>query len=400
MDSNIVGSGASLTVSAARFLPLQSTADSWASSAAVNGQDYSAITATISSFSVNMDVADATQSRTIAIAKNGVATAVTVTLGATVTAGSDTTHSFSYVPTDTLSVITTASGATTATGFIRWTCKSTAAANISSVMNYSVSNLSVLATTYMGLQGGSNESLAIAAASVMPTAGTLKNAYMIATGAPGTGASYTATLFKSGSSSGITMSISGNVATTTSDLTHTASVVAGNELHWEVVPSAGTPPTARSIAIGMEFDPTVNGESIYLFTSSATLPTAVREQSFFSNNDKSYSTSANVSDKQVLTQAADWKKLYAFNWVDPNPGSYQYQLNKNATPSTLSATVTSGSQSANDTTHTITTVLGDLVNIRVTPASSPVTGLLSLGIVTFIAPPVVGTKKLAAMGVG
>jgi hypothetical protein len=376
MDSNIIGlsNNASLTTTADRFIALMASSMGFSTSS-VQTAHYMPIAGTLSNFYLSVDTAAGVGiTRTFAVYKNGVQTSLAVALPNT-TSGNDTVNTVSFNAGDTLSLVTNATSTTTSPGFTRWTVKMTAASGVSALLQNSDGMLSNSVNTYLGVQGTNiSTSASSDVAQVFPTNGTLKNAYFYLHSSPGVGKSYTATLYKNGIATSITGTISDS-NTTSSDTTNTVAVTAGDILYWQVAPSGS--PTIRAASFCLEFDPTINGESVLLYGSSTAPSTsAVRFQAL---TGSSTGMNATESNKTALTQAAVWKKLYVA--YDASPGSgkqYQHQLSVNSSAGNPSVTIADTNTSANDSLNMKATSVGDTVTMKITPTGSPSTTGLNM----------------------
>lgn len=85
-----------------------------------------------------------------------------------------------------------------------------------------------------------------------PVSGTFSNMYVSISGAPGTSASYTFTLYVNGSATSISCVISGSSAKTCSDTSDIATITAGEAITLEAVP-AGTPNNEGLISAALKF---------------------------------------------------------------------------------------------------------------------------------------------------
>lgn len=386
MDTVLMGQTvAGLTAVADRFGALYGATIVMSSAGTGSGgQSVMPCAGTLSNLYVEIDTADATQSRTFTVYKNGADTGITTTLAATVTSGNDTTHTVSFAAGDTVSIHTTGSGAgpNTNTGGMRWTLKATTAACVSMLLANANGNLSTGATTYVPVQGFNSDATAGNAESVMPTAGTIKNAYMVISGSPGgVGKDYTATLYQNGSPTSLVVTCS-NTTTSNSDTNaaHAVTVTAGDRFYWSVVPT-GTP-TARQLNISVEFDPTTNGESVHMFSSGVNmLNSAARYHDLTGGGTSAWT--ATESARQMLTQAATWKKLYVYAPTATGAAkTWQFQLSKNTTAGNPTVTIDNSSTTGSDTTNTITTAAADKLSMKVTPSGTPTTSQSQYGIVS------------------
>lgn len=409
MDTNIIGnSSQGLTVATDTFIPIYVAGAGTNPSSSAFSNNIMPVAGTLKNFYISCDAGPgAGITRTFWIAKNGTNTGMTVALtgsgtGVSISSGTDLVDTVSFAVGDLLSLHTTATGTTTSTGTTRWCLDANTAANQSMVLATAGNSLSTTATTYVVVSGrGLDAAAGTNAMGVMPTTGTLKNAIMATSGAAGTSASYTATLFQNGSSTAITMTVSGASATTATDTTHTITVAAGDTLYWAVVPSGTV--TARGISISMEFDPTINGESIHMFGNSVVTSTsAVRFNAVTSSNIVAYNGTEPA--RQALTLAAQWEKLYMVLQTAPGgSASYQTQFSLNATAGSPSVTISGANTTGNDTSGTVTSTAGQTIAMKLTPASTPAASVMSWGIVSYIAPasstPNMGST-LQMMGVG
>lgn len=110
-------------------------------------------------------------------------------------------------------------------------------------------NVQTNATNYLGVAAFTSESN-----SYIPVAltSTIKNLYVQAGAAPGSGQSWTLTLRVGGTSTSVTCTMSGGGASACNDTTHSASVVPGNVVDLQVVASASA--ASVPMAATMEFD--------------------------------------------------------------------------------------------------------------------------------------------------
>lgn len=88
---------------------------------------------------------------------------------------------------------------------------------------------------------------------VAALAGTIKNLYVVLNAAPGVGITITLTFLKNGVSQTLLVSITGNVATTGSDTTHSFTVAAGDSIIF--LQSETALGGLRQLSWGFEFDP-------------------------------------------------------------------------------------------------------------------------------------------------
>ncbi len=401
MDTNIIGqSSTGQTTSANRFAALVAAGNSFASTATGGAESIMPCVGTLKNLYVNCDAGPgASITRTFTVQKNGSDTSLTVSLtgagtGAGVSTANDTTDTVNFSAGDALTLRTSATGTTTNSGVIRWTLGATCQPNTSFLSGASAAAFTNTVTNYMAVQGLQSDNVtANNVEEVIPTDGTLRNAYIVQSGTSGAAASgknYAYTLFKNGSSTAITMTVS-ETATTANDTSHTVSVSAGDRLYWQVVPTST--PSARQAQVGLEFDPNTNGESVQMYGGGvAQTNSAQRFQTLNANLATAYSSTE--SPRQALTQACIFKKFYIFEQTTII-GTWQYQLDVNGSAGNPSVTITSGT-TANDTTNIKSVNTGDTVSMSITPTSLPAGTAVEWGIVSYIKPP----SELALIGVG
>lgn len=396
MDTDVIGSSATTTTAAAaRFWPLLSSGLG-PNTAVAASQSPMGAAGTVKNLSVSYETAPGVGlTRTFTVYKNGVATAVTGTTAANGRTATDLVNTVSFVAGDTLSLVTTASGATTGTGAVHWTVAITSAANVSHISTVSDTAVSNAATNYISLQGGGLDAVAANVEITFPTAGTIKNMYVVLNGAPTAGKNFAFTLVQAGSPTTLTVTIA-DTATTGNDVTHSVPVAAGDKLYIQCVPT-GTP-TARSANIGVEFDPAINGESVQCFGSGTALSTTVAR--VMSVNGMT-APSATDSLRTGQTQTCVIRNMYVALSAAPGAAkTYVLQVSVNGAPGNPTVSITgAASQSGNDLTNSVNVNLGDLVNYRVVPTGTPTAAAAEVSVVTYIAPPSTGSTLLL-MGIG
>lgn len=378
------------TVSTNIFYALYAPTNTTTTSEATQTRNVMPVAGNLSRFFINCTAGPGVGiTRTFILRKNGVDTGVSVTLtgtgtGAGINTGSDLVNSVSYVAGDIFTILNSASATTESSGATRWAVQSDNSSNISMVLSGTAVNLTAAATNYVPIQGRGIDGTATNEQGVVPTDGTFKNAYVLLSGSPGSTKNYVATLYKNGSPTALVVTVSGAVNTTGNDTSNTVSVVAGDILYWSIDVDSGA--TTRVLAISMEFDPTIDGESIHVYSSNvATTNSAVRYNAIASPNAASYQSSE--INRQVLTLAAVWKKLYVVQvTASGGSASYQYQLSLETVSGNPSVTLTGATTTGNDTTNTVTATDGQKVVMKLTPTSTPSATVVSWGIVSYIVP--------------
>jgi hypothetical protein len=332
----------------------------------------------------------------------GAGTTLTTTL---IKAGSDTTQTCSISDaattcSDTSHPITFAVGETC--GFRTQATVGAPAATVSNVTNSFVATTDNEAFIMGNTDGNASNSLtqyylptgAVAtttvahASTTMPTNGTIANFYVALAGAPGTAASgkaYDVTVYKNGSATAVTCQVL-NTATTCSDVTHTASYVAGDSIAVETVPT-GTP-TLRVAKWGMRFVPDINGESP-LFMRETSNSNAVRFHTVLGTGSRA---TTETNNQAVVPIAFTLKKLYfAYGYGAPTGVTTKIlTARQNSSDTALTTTIDSTASWKTDLVHTVDYDLGDLIQWKLTVTSTPPTTVLQfISAVAYVAPPVV-----------
>lgn len=389
--TNIVGQCATgITATANRFAGVTSVVGALATAAlSAGGYVVVPFACTIDSLYVSIDTASGagiTRTFTVQKSTGGGAfsdTTLTTTIsGASQTTNNDTTHSVSFAAGDLISLRTSADAITANTGTIRWSMRAIATTNsCTSLMGGSTANVSNSATNYCAVQSFGQNATAANVEQVMPTGGTIKNLYVTLNNSPGAGTQYAFTLYKNGVAQSLTATVSGtNSSASDTNGAHAVTVAQGDRLYWECIPT-GTP-TARSVSISVEFNPTTPGQSVHLYSSSANWTnSATRYQSLA--NQASNGGSATESTRSVITQAGTFKNLTMY--VPTLPGAaktWQGQDVKNGSTGSLSATITNSSNSAQDNTNSTTYAVGDTVSFLITPTGTPTASVGEISMVS------------------
>lgn len=384
MDTNLIlGAPSALTAATDLYNPLEIKAG-WTATASAYTQPVP-IACTFKNLYVALKTAPgAGLSRTFTLQKNGVDTALTVTITDPATTANDLTHQVTFNAGDTMQWHTTASGTTTSTGAIQISVDINAAANTSLVAQGSAAaGLDTAATDVMAIQGNIvPDTVVNNVEQVMPTAGTFKNAYVMFNATVGANPKgYTFTLYVNGSPSALSFFASG---TSGNDTTHSVSVSAGDRIYWQAVPSASAP-SGRVPLISMQFAPTINGESVRLYGGNTAPSTSVAD---FVGSTGAGAGSTTEANRYGISQAATMQKLYVYWQTQPGGvASYQVQGSINgSTTGAPSVTVTGANNAGNDSSTTKAITAGQTFSFKITPAGTPASSLPEIGIVSFIQP--------------
>jgi hypothetical protein len=400
MDTNIIGSSSgTLTVATDKFNGIYMASSAWGT--AITTQNVMPVAGTLKNFYINCDAGPgAGISRTFAIYKNGVDTALTITVsgsgtGAGVSTGNDTTHNVAFVAGDTISIHSTATATTTTAGVVRWTLAATCLANTSMILGSSGGNMGTTFPVYVAFQGIENETTGSFLEEVLPTVGTIKNAYVQLNNTAT--AIMTFTLVQNGVDTSLVVTV-GTGSATGNDLNagHAVTAAAGDRFYWRLNAAAAA---SRTAFISVQFSPSVNGESVHLYSGNrAQTTTATRFQTLTNNGGGGFT--ATEAPNQQLSQAAIWQKLYVYEQPAITTGNYLYQLAVNGVQGSPTVTVSAGQQTGSDTSNTRTISVGGTVSMGVAPISSPNSASVEWGIVSYIPPPQTKLLSLGLLGVG
>ena len=237
------------------------------------------------------------------------------------------------------------------------------------------SSLSTTVTEYAPLQGpGAQWGARTLADTPVAVSGTISKLYVELTPAPGTpasGKSWTYTLFKNGSATALTCTVSDD-GTSSNDTSNSVSVTAGDLLSWEQVP-AGTPTAWTQLTIGALFTSTTTRESNITLGSGSSLTTGSTTYSSIQAAGGAYTaTQANAATMISPPGVIDSLRV-SLSGTPGGSATYAFTLYKNGSATSLTCTVASGATTASDTDagHAVTVAAGDNVSIEIVPASTP-----------------------------
>lgn len=303
---------------------------------------------------------------------NGAATALSVQISDSNTSGSDTSHSVSVAVGDTVSWEASPAGTPTAPTTLLASCLFTPTTSGESFVPAFAPNVSASATNYCSLFSTSAWSTTENIAStIIPTGGVLDKFYArIAAGGPGSGKSYAFTVYKNGSPTSVTCTISDS-GVVSSDLSHTISVAAGDTISIESVPS-GTP-SSRNLGFSFRWVPTVIGESFVAVSGTAPSNSASAYYSVQKGGQSAGAASATTAIRCYVPVACTMKKLYTS--MSTAAGASKSRTARsyiNSGYGNLSASVGGDSDTTgNDTSHTDTLAIGDYIYLVTDPSGTP-----------------------------
>lgn len=239
-----------------------------------------------------------------------------------------------------------------------------------------------LTTPYFSPQGSVATSSETAARSVVPTPFTLDKFYVRLESGPGAGDSFTYTVYKNGSATGLTTSISGTNVDN-SDTTNSVSFAAGDYISVECV-GAGTPSSPRH-QWGFRVTPTTDGETP-IFTGGPVVLSLVKRWSSVVGSINNASNASTTEYKSPI--AFDIKKAYARIFpAQAATKDWNFTIQKNFTDGSLSPTVLATNTEGNDTTNTTSFSAGDFITWESNPTSGGTnTTYASISAVVYVAP--------------
>ncbi len=213
--------------------------------------------------------------------------------------------------------------------------------------------------------------------------GTLKHLRVKLTTAPGAGESRTFEVFKGGTSTGITLTISGT-ATTGSDLVSTYAVVAGDNFFIKQTTSAT--PADSDVKWSLMFDGDTSKESPLFASSVQTLSTSLTQYLSCGGHLSGGSIPTN-EDKVICVVPTNGTIKNMYVQLSGTPGGIAtrtFTLRKNKSDTTLVVTLFSLEFSKSNTFHSVSVVAGDRISVKSTMTDSPDADRVLIGF-TFVA---------------
>lgn len=302
------------------------------------------------------------KSWTFTLQKNGSDTAVVAVISGTDTQGTDTTNSVTYAAGDTFNIKCVPSGTPTAAGSVIMSAVTYGDGQIILMSSNSGSSIS---PRYIGFQSGSSDtSDAGRVDAPSPGAGTLSKFYFRTSAAPGSGTSYTTTLDKNGSASGITATVS-DTNTLASDTTNSTTIAAGDTLRYTITKS-GSPATIIP-RVTMLFVPTTSGESIFT-QATPTVAGATTTYSSLTTDPTGFDTTESNVTKTLLGDGT-LTKFYVKRLTAAG-STWTGTVRENGVNTALSLSVTNVTTVQSVTTN-VTSGRGDYYTIGMVPSGSP-----------------------------
>lgn len=311
------------------------------------------------------------KSYTLTIQKNGADTSVTCTISDLSTSCSDSTHAVLMSAADTYSIKSVPSG-TPSSSRLNFSTIFNSMTGGPSIMPMGINSTtpSASVTDNSAITGRTtwNQSGAV---DISPTSGTFGNFYVLGVTAPGSGKSFAFTVQKNSTGTTLTCTVS-DLSTSCSDTSHSFSVVAGDTLRIQSVPS-GTP-TSTTYTFGMTFTPTIDGESFTSYTYGGGSPSNTADSYAGINFAAASATSTEANHSNVIPLGGfTAKKIYYSAGSAPGSAkSFTASLRINGSTSSLSC-INSGSGGVfcQDSINAVSLSSLDIVNFMLSPSGTP-----------------------------
>lgn len=331
-------------------------------------------------------------SYTFKIRKNGVDTALSITITGVATSGTDVVSMVSFAAGDIIDMSITPASTPAAPSVMMWNFNADSGATHFSLLlggAHTTTNLSTAVAAYSQLTGASNGSGTWAATEltqqiICPTGGTISNLYVVADVAPGATKSYAIALVKNGVGSTLSATVSGT-NTTGNDTTHTITVAAGDTLSISATPS--TVPTVARYVWGLQFTPTNAGESFFGF-GNANAPSTTTTQFEYPLGVGANGYNATESSRQLSIGQTTITAFYLSVGTAPGGVTTRTAMIRNNTANTAAAvTLTGVATTGNITGQSISIAQTDLQALQLTETGTPAadTNGVHMGVLAFIA---------------
>ncbi len=223
------------------------------------------------------------------------------------------------------------------------------------ILNYSTS-----AVRYCALDTGGNANATESySAGIVAKAGTLKNLRINISASPGTGDSFIYTVYKNGSPTALTVTIAESAGSGYDD-THEVSVVAGDYISLEILPTGS--PASSTTTFACEFHTTTNNTLLM----GNSYGTSVINNYFLPVKGQSNDYSAEFQTQLLIPCAGTLSDFYLRSHAAAGAGkTVTYTVYKNGVATSLVVALSGGSDlTGNDTAHSVSLVAGDKVTIK------------------------------------
>lgn len=368
-------SGSSVAMAASTRYISQTTAHdvTWNTTEA-SARTIAPATIALTNFKINLTTAPgAGTTRTIGAYVDATVSDLATTISNTSTSGSVSTKAAAVATGSSLSLGNDNTAGTPASSTInRWRMVQTGTNQI--LWSTSVSLTSTTATRYMGIQDNSGLGTSAAVGTqIMPESGTLQNFYLKMSTTLSSG-SYVCTLVKNGSSTSvsITLDSSNQAASYTAS---TVSVVAGDTVYWQIVPTS-TPSGTVRIAGGCEYVSVTPGNGILLGSTNANVSGTVYN-SWYGNA----AWNATESNVQALGYALTLSKIYCVLSAAPSSTHSRTLTFRQNTANSSAAVTISGANTSGSWTGSLTVATDDLICVAHTSSGTPSNSNMKYGLV-------------------
>lgn len=256
------------------------------------------------------------------------------------------------------------------------------------------SAISTTVTRYNSVSGGiGSPATEVDTYQVIPTPGTIKKLYVKFDVDPGASPdAYTTTFRKNGGSTSLAVTIVANdTAGNDTASGHDVAVAAGDLVSLMFEP-VDTPTVAVRPGWGMVFVSDTNGESLLLGGTIVDLVTSAVRYTELPSQGGSWSSSAgSVISKLNACTLTKWYVDLTGSPMnnDANADKYTFAVALDGTETAITCTIAdggTGNTKGNDTAHTADVTDGQIIGLKVTPASTPTTRDARWGLVCYISP--------------
>src|SRR3990167_7522371 len=226
--------------------------------------------------------------------------------------------------------------------------------------------------SYTAPWNGGNTSGGIWAGDLLPAQGTLSNLYVEVGTASGAGKSWTFTVYKNGSSTGLTCAISGASAVQCSDTTNTVTTVDGDTVNILIQPSNS--PANTDMVWSAQYDTGVANESIIGSASCDGLSTGgltyIPPHGYLQ-----YGSNTEGDVELVIPTGGTIGQLFGKMSGAPGTGkSWTIVVRINEADSTSTCVISDAATTCQDVSHTSAVSAGGRVSCSITSTGGPTSG--------------------------
>jgi hypothetical protein len=382
------------STSVANFIPIHSVADTPTATETARLQVVPAAF-TLQNFFVSVTTAPGAAASgkqyVYTVRKNQVDTAITVTLFETATTGLYSGAGVSFAAGDTISIGITPTNTPTVPALINWNIQANSGgthfspllggAHVSTGLSTSITSFNQLIGSNAGATWNATETNV---QMIVPCGGTIDKLYVVADAVAGTGKTWALSLVKNGVATALTASITGNTVKTGNDTVNSFSVVAGDTLSIQAVPTST--PTVSRICWGVKFTPTNPGETFFGFGNPTAASTTATQYEFpLGAGNGAYS--GTESTRQVMPGQSTLTAFYLLLGTAPGGATTRtLTLRRGAVATPLTVQLTSTATTGNITGQSVGLSQTDLVSLQSAETGTPAadTGGVHIGVLQYI----------------